>query len=138
RTYLNHFGVAVGRKVGVYTANDSAYEAAFDLKRAGVTVAAIVDSREKPCEGVLAEARKLGIKVLAGHSVVDTKGKLRFSSMSVARNGVGSARTIPFYALLMSAGWSPSVHLFSQSRGKFAYDAATGRFMPGTYAQDCL
>ncbi|WP_411033486.1 sarcosine oxidase subunit alpha [Shinella sp. BYT-45] len=138
RTYLNHFGVAVGRKVGVYTANDSAYEAAFDLKRAGITVAAIVDSREKPGEAVLAEARKLGIEVLAGHSVVDTKGKLRVSSMSVARNGGGSARSIPVDALLMSAGWTPSVHLFSQSRGKVAYDAATGRFLPGTYAQDCL
>ncbi|GMB81793.1 sarcosine oxidase subunit alpha [Shinella zoogloeoides] len=138
RTYLNHFGVAVGRKVGVYTANDSAYEAAFDLKRAGVTIAAIVDNREKPGDAVLAEARKLGIEVLAGHSVIDTKGKLRVSSMSVARNGGGSARSIPVDALLMSAGWTPSVHLFSQSRGKVAYDAATGRFLPGTYAQDCL
>jgi len=138
RTYLNHFGVAVGRKVGVYTANDSAYEAAFDLKRAGVTIAAIVDNRDKPGEAVLAEARKLGIEVLAGHSVIDTKGKLRVSSMSVARNGGGSARSIPVDALLMSAGWTPSVHLFSQSRGKVAYDAATGRFLPGTYAQDCL
>ncbi|WP_337180913.1 sarcosine oxidase subunit alpha [Shinella sp.] len=138
RTYLNHFGVAVGRKVGVYTASDSAYEAAFDLKRAGVTVAAIVDVREKPGEAVLTEARKLGIEVLAGHSVVDTKGKLRVSSMSVARNGGGSVRSIPVDALLMSAGWTPSVHLFSQSRGKVAYDAASGRFLPGTYAQDCL
>ncbi|ANH05305.1 sarcosine oxidase subunit alpha [Shinella sp. HZN7] len=138
RTYLNHFGVAVGRKVGVYTANDSAYEAAFDLKRAGVTIAAIVDNREKPGEAVLAEARKLGIEVLTGHSVVDTKGKLRVSSMSVVRNGGGSARAIPVDALLMSAGWTPSVHLFSQSRGKVAYDAASGRFLPGTYAQDCL
>ncbi|MFC6445011.1 sarcosine oxidase subunit alpha [Shinella zoogloeoides] len=138
RTYLNHFGVAVGRKVGVYTASDSAYEAAFDLKRAGVTIAAIVDNREKPGEAVLAEARKLGIEVLTGHSVVDTKGKLRVSSMSVARNGGGSARSIPVDALLMSAGWTPSVHLFSQSRGKVAYDAASGRFLPGAYAQDCL
>ena len=138
RTYLNHFGVAVGRKVGVYTASDSAYEAAFDLKRAGVTIAAIVDNRDKPGEAVLAEARKLGIEVLTGHSVVDTKGKLRVSSMSVARNGGGSARAIPVDALLMSAGWTPSVHLFSQSRGKVAYDAASGRFLPGTYAQDCL
>jgi sarcosine oxidase subunit alpha len=138
RTYLNHFGVAVGRKVGVYTASDSAYEAAFDLKRAGVTIAAIVDNREKPGEAVLTEARKLGIEVLTGHSVVDTKGKLRVSSMSVARNGGGSARAIPVDALLMSAGWTPSVHLFSQSRGKVAYDAASGRFLPGTYAQDCL
>ncbi len=138
RTYLNHFGVAVGRKVGVYTASDSAYEAAFDLKRAGVTIAAIVDNRDKPGEAVLAEARKLGIEVLIGHSVVDTKGKLRVSSMSVARNGGGSTRAIPVDALLMSAGWTPSVHLFSQSRGKVAYDAASGRFLPGTYAQDCL
>ncbi|MCJ8055532.1 sarcosine oxidase subunit alpha [Shinella curvata] len=138
RTYLNHFGVAVGRKVGVYTASDSAYEAAFDLKRAGVTIAAIVDNREKPGDAVLTEARKLGIEVLTGHSVIDTKGKLRVSSISVARNGGGSARSIPVDALLMSAGWTPSVHLFSQSRGKVAYDAASGRFLPGTYAQDCL
>nr|WP_314086479.1 sarcosine oxidase subunit alpha [uncultured Shinella sp.] len=138
RTYLNHFGVAVGRKVGVYTASDSAYEAAFDLKRAGVAIAAIVDNREKPGDAVLTEARRLGIEVLTGHSVIDTKGKLRVSSMSVVRNGGGSARSIPVDALLMSAGWTPSVHLFSQSRGKVAYDAATGRFLPGTYAQDCL
>ncbi|MCJ8150493.1 sarcosine oxidase subunit alpha [Shinella sedimenti] len=138
RTYLNHFGVAVGRKVGVYTASDSAYEAAFDLKRAGVTISAIVDNREKPGEAVLTEARRLGIEVLTGHSVIDTKGKLRVSAMSVARNGGGSARSIAIDALLMSAGWTPSVHLFSQSRGKVAYDAASGRFLPGTYAQDCL
>ncbi len=138
RTFLNHFGVAVGKKVGVYTANDSAYEAAFDLKRAGITIAAIVDSREQPGEAVLAEARSLGIDVLAGHAVVDTGGKLRVSSMSVARNGGGGARKIAIDALLMSAGWTPSVHMFSQSRGKVAYDAETQRFLPGTYAQDCL
>ena len=40
RTFLNHHGVAVGRNVGVYTAHDAAYEAAFDLKRAGVRIAA--------------------------------------------------------------------------------------------------
>ncbi|MBB5535399.1 sarcosine oxidase subunit alpha [Rhizobium giardinii] len=138
RTFLNHFGVAVGKKVGVYTANDSAYEAAFDLKRAGITVAAIVDSREKPGEAVLAEARKLGIEVLAGHAVVDTAGKLRVSSMSVARNGGGRGRSIAIDALLVSAGWTPSVHMFSQSRGKVAYDHESQRFLPGTYAQDCL
>ncbi len=138
RTYLNHFGVAVGSKVGVYTAHDSAYEAAFDLKRAGVTVAAIVDCRENPGEAVLAEARRLGIEVLTGHSVIKAGGKLRVNSISVARNGGGSARKIAVDALLVSAGWTPSVHLFSQSRGKVKFDAATQRFLPGTYLQDCL
>ncbi|WP_104664600.1 sarcosine oxidase subunit alpha [Ensifer adhaerens] len=138
RTYLNHFGVAVGSKVGVYTAHDSAYEAAFDLKRAGVSVPVIVDCRENPGEAVLSEARKLGIEVLTGHSVIKAGGKLRVNSISVARNGGGSARKIAVDALLVSAGWTPSVHLFSQSRGKVKFDAATQRFLPGTYLQDCL
>ncbi|MGE6782640.1 sarcosine oxidase subunit alpha [Ensifer adhaerens] len=138
RTYLNHFGVAVGSKVGVYTAHDSAYEAAFDLKRTGVSVPVIVDCRENPGEAVLSEARKLGIEVLTGHSVIKAGGKLRVNSISVARNGGGSARKIAVDALLVSAGWTPSVHLFSQSRGKVKFDAATQRFLPGTYLQDCL
>ncbi|MCD2183054.1 sarcosine oxidase subunit alpha [Rhizobium sp. GN54] len=138
RTYLNHFGVAVGKKVAVYTANDSAYEAAFDLKRAGVQIAAIVDSRAKPGDAVLNEARSHGIEVLTGHSVIDTKGHRRVSSIVVCRNGGGGKRTIAVDALLTSAGWTPSVHLFSQSRGKVAYNAETGQFLPGTYAQDCL
>ncbi|MGR9170808.1 sarcosine oxidase subunit alpha [Rhizobium sp. KDH_Rht_773_N] len=138
RMYLNHYGVAVGRKVGIYTAHDSAYEAAFDLKRAGVSIAAIVDTRQTPGQAVLAEARALGIDVLTGQSVVNTSGALRVSSMTVARNGGGSPRKISIDALLVCAGWTPSVHLFSQSRGKVAFDVGTQRFLPGTYAQDCL
>ncbi|MBM7330081.1 sarcosine oxidase subunit alpha, partial [Agrobacterium sp. S2] len=53
RTYLNHYGVAVGHNVGVYTAHDSAYETAFDLKKAGVKIAAIVDCRENPDQRLL-------------------------------------------------------------------------------------
>ncbi len=87
---------------------------------------------------MLAEARRLGIEVLTGHSVVNSGGKLRVSSISVARNGGGSARKIAVDALLVSSGWTPSVHLFSQSRGKVKFDAATQRFLPGTYLQDCL
>ena len=44
-------------------------------------------------------------------------------------------RTIPCDALLMSGGWTPSVHLFSQSRGKLAFDAARQVFRPGVSVQ---
>ncbi|MEX3010282.1 sarcosine oxidase subunit alpha [Hoeflea sp. TYP-13] len=138
RTFLNHYGVAVGTKVGVYTANDSAYETAFDLRRAGVSVEAIVDCRDNPGEGLLSTAADLGIKVMTGHSVTNTKGARRISSMTVVRNGGGGAKTIAVDALIMSAGWTPSVHMFSQSRGKVAWDAETERFLPGEYAQDCV
>ena len=48
RIFLNQYGVAIGRKVGVYTSNDSAYAAAIDLKRAGIDVPVIVDTRDNP------------------------------------------------------------------------------------------
>ena len=138
RTYLNHYGVAVGRKVGVYTSNDSAYAAAIDLKKAGVEVAAIVDLRDNPTGALVEEARSLGIEVNHGRAVVGVGGRLRVTSMTVAPKSGGSERTIPIDALLTSAGWTPSVHLFSQSRGKVAFDEPTKRFLPGTYAQDCV
>jgi sarcosine oxidase subunit alpha len=138
RMYLNHFGVAVGAKVGVYTSHDSAYEAAFDLKAAGVQIPAIVDTREKPGDAVLAKARALGINVLTGQAVISTGGKLRISSMTIARKGMRRGEKIAVDALMISSGWTPSVHLFSQSRGKLSFDADNQRFLPGTYAQDCL
>lgn len=137
RKYLNHYGVAVGTKVGVYTANDSAYETAFDLKRAGVSVEATVDCRDHPGEGLLEQAADLGIEVLTDHSVINTAGARRISAMTVKRNRGGGSRSIAVDALIMSAGWTPSVHMFSQSRGKVAWDADTQRYLPGEYAQDC-
>jgi sarcosine oxidase subunit alpha len=138
RTYLNHHGVAVGRNVGVFTANDSAYWAAVDLKNAGVDIAAIVDIRDNPSGPAVDAAREAGIELNAGRAVVRTDGRLRIRSMTVQANNGGSERTIPVDALLMSAGWTPSVHLFSQSRGKVAFDEASQRFLPGAYAQDCI
>lgn len=138
RAYLNHHGVAVGRKVGVYTANDSAYYAAVDLKKAGVDIPAIVDLRDNPSGTIVEEARRLGIEINAGRAVTKTAGRLRISSMTVEPKAGGRARSVEVDALLTSAGWTPSVHMFSQSRGKVAYDEATLRFLPGTYAQDCV
>src|SRR5690606_14658322 len=61
RAYLHHFGVAVGRRVGIYTATDSGYWAAIDLKRAGIEIAAIVDSRDSAGGAAAEQARALGI-----------------------------------------------------------------------------
>ncbi|HEV2502061.1 MAG TPA: sarcosine oxidase subunit alpha [Mesorhizobium sp.] len=137
RTYLNHYGVAVGRNVGVYTANDSAYAAAIDLKKAGINIAAIVDLRDNPSGTLIDQARAAGIEIHDGRAVTRVGGKLRVSSMTVQPKNGGGERTIAIDALLMSAGWTPSVHLFSQSRGKVAFNEDK-RFVPGTYAQDCV
>jgi sarcosine oxidase subunit alpha len=138
RTYLNHYGVCVGRNVGVYAGNSSAYAAAIDLKRAGVAIAAIVDLRETPKGALYEEARGLGIDVLPGRAVIGVDGRTRVRSMTVAPRTGGPSRRIAIDALLTSSGWTPSVHLFSQSRGKVAFDASTQRFLPDAYPQDCV
>ena len=137
RTYLNHFGVAVGRRVGVFTANDSAYEAAADLKRAGIDIPVIVDAREAPEGPAIETARALGIEVLTGRIVTRTAGRLRISAIAVEPPLGGSTRVVPVDALITSSGWTPSLHLFSQSRGKVAFEPAGQRFVPGAYAQHC-
>ena len=47
RTFLHRYGVKVGTQAVVFTTNDSAYLAAFDLHDAGVRINAIVDSRDE-------------------------------------------------------------------------------------------
>ena len=138
RTFLNHFGVAVGRRVGVYAANDSAYGVAFDLKASGIDVPAIVDLRKTVDEALLIKAKELGIEVLTGHAVVKAGGRLRVSAMHVRPAEGGAVRQIGVDALLTSAGWTPSVHLWSQSRSKLRFDEARGIFVPGDAVQDVV
>jgi sarcosine oxidase subunit alpha len=138
RSYLNHYGVAVGKRIGVYTANDSAYHAALDLKRAGQRVQTIVDLRDDPKSPVVEEARAAGIEVLTGHGVVATHGRLRVAGFIARPSGGGRERNYSVDALLTSAGWTPSVHLFSQSRGKLKFDESRQIFLPGDAMQDCV
>ncbi|GGE24194.1 sarcosine oxidase subunit alpha [Aureimonas endophytica] len=138
RTYLNHYGVAPGRRIAVFTAHDSAYAAAADLRRAGIDVPVLIDLREEPDDALVREARNLGIEVLAGYSVAALRGHKRVRGLKVeeTRTG-GDQRGFDCDALLMSGGFTPSVHLFSQSRGKLKFDAACQAYVPGEYAQDC-
>jgi sarcosine oxidase, subunit alpha len=139
RIYLNRYGVLAGRNVALFTATDDAYRAALDMKKAGATIAVIADLRTGP--GIVAaEARANGIQVVTGATVCGTKGKLRITSVDIGRVGetgkVSVVETVACDCLLMSAGWTPTVHLFSQSRGKLRFDEATGAFVPGQSAQD--
>ncbi|MGH7153715.1 MAG: glycine cleavage T C-terminal barrel domain-containing protein, partial [Acetobacteraceae bacterium] len=50
---------------------------------------------------------------------------------SVRLRGPGGVRAVACDALLMSGGWTPSVHLFSQSRGRLRFDDDLQAFVPG-------
>ncbi len=137
--YLGRYGVRVGNSVLVATCHDSAYHNAFELARAGMGVAAIVDMREKVAPDLLDTAGSLNIEVLCGHEVKKTSGRRRIRSADISPRGQpGPARTIACDCLLMGGGWTPSVHLFSQSRGKLKWNGEIGAPVPDTYVQNAV
>ena len=135
RTHLHRHGVLPGRHAVVFTTNDSAYAAALDLAAAGVEIAAIVDTRPAPGEWA-DRARAAGIEVLAGYAVTGTEGEARLTAVSVAPFGQTAAqREFAADLLLVSGGWNPVAHLFSQAGGKLRYDEALGTFVPDVVRQ---
>ena len=141
RTYVNRFAVRPGRRAVIFTTNDSAYGAAFDLKAAGIAVAAIVDVRAEPRAALAEKAREAGIELLAGKVVVAAHGWHRVTGVEVEayfESGaklLGERQHIACDLVCVAGGWNPSVHLFSQSRGRLDYDAARGIFVPGQSLQ---
>ncbi|MEP4032007.1 sarcosine oxidase subunit alpha family protein [Roseibium polysiphoniae] len=140
RTYLNRYGVKVGHKALVATACDTAWQAAFDLADAGVEIAAIADLRENPPEALQSIAQARGIRVETACVVTGTTGRKRIDKALLGRvsasGSVASAGDIACDSLLMSGGWTPTVSLYSQSRGKVMWDEAAGAFLPGQHVQN--
>ncbi|WP_416983935.1 sarcosine oxidase subunit delta family protein [Streptomyces sp. T028] len=135
RSYVHRHGVLPGRHAVVFTTNDSAYAAALDLHAVGVSVSAIVDTR--PDAGEWARrAEAAGIEVLTGHAVIGTDGEARLTGVTVAPYGeTTGGREFAADLLLVSGGWNPVAHLFSQSGGKLRYDDTLGSFVPDTCRQ---
>ena len=130
RSYLRRYAVRPGSVAVLVTNNDAAYGGALELAEAGVKIAFIADSRPA-ANGALPQAvRAAGLQVLTGHTVQQTSGRLRVKTVSLAPTGGGAARRFGCDLLLMSAGYTPSVHLFSQARGALRFDTALGAFVP--------
>ena len=139
RTYLQRYGVRAGTRAVVFTACDTAYAAALELHAAGVTIAMIVDLRQNPHGDLVAEARSAGIQIATSATVTGTSGHLRVSGAKIGRirdgGAIEPAGSVACDLLLMSGGWTPSVHLFSQSRGKLAWSETANAFLPSVSAQ---
>ena len=138
QTYLNRYGVRVGARAVIVTAADAAYQAALDLHAAGVTVAAIADVRSAPRGELPDAARRAGIDVLPNSTVLGTDGDMRVSRITLGRVESGAIRPAQRFncdVVLMSGGFTPSVHLFSQSRGKVEWSERLKAFVPGQSAE---
>ncbi len=132
RCYLHRYGVKVGERALIATTDDGAYGTAIELHRAGVQIAAIADVRPAPDSEAVAEARSIGLEVRTGTVVAGTAGRRHIHRVRL--HDADRTQTVNCDVLLMSGGWTPSVHLFSQSRGKLRYDSGLDAFVPDVSA----
>lgn len=122
RTYLNRFAVAPGRRVAIFTANDNGYALARDLDRAGVDLAAIIDSRTD-CE-VRYEGKA---RVIRGAHVNSANGRKSLSSITVA--GPAGVERLAVDALAMAGGFSPIIHLALHRGGRPVWSDEQAAFL---------
>jgi len=114
--YLRRHGVLVGSRVVVAANNSSAAAVAAALAAAGAFVT-LADLRPDATAPAGVALRKGAVEAVHG-------------ARGVEAVTVGGER-IAADALLVSGGWTPTVHLFCQARGKLRYDEALAAFVPG-------
>lgn len=128
QTYAARYGVRLGRKAVVLTRDDSGYASAVILAKSGVETF-VCDLRTSAPADLKAEAAQLGITVLEDARPVTAKGKLRVRAIEI-QLADGRSRTLACDVLLMSGGWTPAIHLFSQARGRTRFDEGVEAYVP--------
>jgi sarcosine oxidase, subunit alpha len=144
KKYADLFGVVCGQKNIFLTNNDSVYETAISLIQKGVKVESIIDNREHVDSKLVYEVERNNIKIFKGYTIVDTYGYKRISKVAImqiskdGQNVVGSKIILSCDCLGLSGGWTPAVHLFTQSGGKLNFRDEDQVFIPKTYPSDQL
>ena len=144
KRYSDFFGVACGEKNILLTNNDSAYETAISLIQKGIYIKAIIDNREEVDSKLTYEVEKNNIKIYKGHTVTNTSGYKRINKvtiMQLSKDGqkvVGSKINLSCDCLGVSGGWTPAVHLFTQSGGKLKFRDEDQVFIPYSYPSEQL
>ena len=123
RRYLRGQAVLPGRNVIVATNNDSAYDTAHALRAAGASVL-VADARAAP--GPIGD----GLRVLPATVPLGTGGRRGLAWVDLGPLDGSRRERVPADLLAVSGGWSPSVHLFSQSGGALRWDEELAAFLP--------
>jgi sarcosine oxidase, subunit alpha len=140
-TYVMRYGVKPGQTAVVFTNNDSAYQTALDLHKAGVQVAAVVDSRATAGNAWAQQAAGLGIRCIEKSVVTQAHGSSHVSAVDVmplsadSQTVQGSSTRISCDLVAVSGGFNPVVHLSAQSGAKAVWQDAAACFYPGKPVQ---
>jgi heterotetrameric sarcosine oxidase alpha subunit len=127
--YAQRFGVAVGQHVVFVANHDHDYQAVRALLEAGIRIAAVLDQR--PSADIGAATRQWAahaVDLRSGVRLLDARGGRAIESIQFSTDAAPSVLACD--ALLCAGGWTPTLHLHAQARGRQAFDAARGVFLP--------
>ncbi len=137
RKYQNDYFTKDVKQIVIFTNNDTAYQAAIDFfYKKDVEVKAIIDVRKDSNGDLSNKAKELGINIFFNYAVIDTKGRKKINSVTISElnetldKTIGKSKKISCDLLCVSGGWTPTVHLFSQSKGRLIYRESDATFIP--------
>ncbi len=135
-TYINRFSVLPGNHILLVTNNDSAYQTAITAAQVGATVT-VIDVRVQASATLAEKARASGVRIIENATVCAVKyasGMIkgaRFASLNSSGTAItGTICSLNCDLIGVSGGWNPTVHLFSQSKGKLRYREDLHCFVP--------
>ena len=130
------YAVRPGARAVAVTNNNSTYRTVLELVEAGIEVPVLADVRARPPAALVAELAAHGVEVLRGHAVVGVTGVRAVKAARVAPpDRPAGGRRVACDLVLCSGGWSPRIHLHSQSGARPAYDSDHACFVPGDSVQ---
>ncbi|TPK91514.1 sarcosine oxidase subunit alpha family protein [Mesorhizobium sp. B2-4-17] len=116
--YLRRFSLAVGRDVAVISNNSLASETASALAAAGSNVT-LIDYRNNTT------AKPDGVRIVSGKTVRRALGRNAVEGIELS-----DGTTLKVDSVLVSGGFTPTVHLYCQARGKLAWREDILAFVP--------
>ncbi len=130
RAYANRWAVATGSSAVIATNNNSAYAAACDLARVGVSTI-LLDARDTVSDRLRERSKIAGVDLRLGRVPLQAVGRSGVRGVEIGATDGGGTEILSCNALGMSGGWSPTQHLLSQRGVKPTWNDALAAFLPG-------
>ena len=131
--YLNRYGVISGNDITLATNNDSVYKTALELAKAGSNVS-IIDARSSIDNEIIEELNKNNIELILGRIPYNINGKKSVQNIDLKNITIENSNhthQIKSDLVLLSGGWSPTVHLLSHRGVKPIWDDENLCFISG-------
>ncbi|WP_372803195.1 2Fe-2S iron-sulfur cluster-binding protein [Paracoccus seriniphilus] len=128
RQFIGEYGVAPGKRLAVFTNNDSGYLTALRAIQAGIEAPVLIDTRARPSAAHLEAARAAGVQIHLQAQISDIQGGKAVRSLRVIDHA-GAEQRISCDALALAGGATPMIHLAAHRGARPVYDEESSSFI---------